>query len=63
MEEREFSEVEPRTMLADASRVVSARHPDRFLAMTRHRGNPWVVVLEPDLDDQLLFVVTAFSQE
>jgi hypothetical protein len=49
-------------MLADATRVVSSRHPGRFLATTRHRGKPWGVVLEPDVDDQLLFVVTAFSQ-
>ena len=61
MEERQFSEVELRTMLTDATRVVSARHPGRFLVTTRHGGAPWVVVLEPDADERLLFVVTAFS--
>jgi hypothetical protein len=26
------------------------------------RGRPWIVVLEPDRDDQLLFVVTAYPR-
>lgn len=62
MEERAFSEVELRAMVTDASRVVSALHPGRLLATSRHLGKAWLVVLEPDVDDQLLFVVTAFSQ-
>lgn len=60
MEEREFSEIELRTMVSDATDIAPARRPGRFLARTRHRGTPWIVVLEPDLDDQLLFVVTAY---
>ncbi len=62
MEERQFSEVELRTMLADATRVVSARRPGRFLVTTRHRGTAWAVVLAPDGNEQLLFVVTAFPR-
>jgi len=61
MEERQFSEVELRTMLTDATRIVSARRPGRFLVTSRQGGKPWVVVLEPDEDEQLLFVVTAFA--
>lgn len=63
MEEREFSEVELRTMLADAGRVVSARRPGRFLVSTRYGGKPWAVVLEPDKDERLLFIVTAFPKD
>lgn len=62
MEERGFSELELRTMIAEATRVVSARHPGRFVVTTRHVGEPWSVVLEPERDDRLLFVVTAFRR-
>lgn len=62
MEEREFSEVELRTMLLNASRVASARRPGRFVAAMRHRGVPWSVVLEPDESERLLYVVTAFPR-
>jgi hypothetical protein len=63
MEERGFSEVELRTMIAKVSRVTAARHPGRFVAMTQHAGEPWAVVLEPEWDDQLLFVVTGFRRD
>jgi len=59
MEERLFSEVELRTMIADATDLSPSRRPGRYLARTRLHGRPWSVVLEPDMEDQLLFVVTA----
>jgi hypothetical protein len=62
MEERQFSEVELRTMLTDATRIAPARRPGRFVATTRRGAQPWVVVLEPDEDEQLLFVVTAYPR-
>jgi hypothetical protein len=63
MDEREFSELDLRTMIADATDLVSSRRPDRYLASTRLRGRPWTIVLEPDPEDQLLFVVTAYPRE
>jgi hypothetical protein len=63
MEERQFSELELRTMLTDATRIVPARRPGRFVATTRLGAKPWVIVLEPDEEEQLLFVVTAFPRE
>jgi hypothetical protein len=62
MEERQFSEVELRTMLAEATRTSDACRPGRFVVACRHQGAPWAVVVEPDLDAQLLFVVTAFPR-
>jgi hypothetical protein len=62
MEERQFSEVELRAMLADATRIDFARRPGRFLVATLHSGKAWAVVLEPDEDERLLYVVTAFPQ-
>jgi hypothetical protein len=63
MEERDFSEVELRTMVADATDLARARHPGRYIASTRFHGRPWVVILEPDASDQLLWVVTAHPRE
>lgn len=60
MEDRGFTEVDLRTMLAQAS----AYRPDvmagRWVIATRHRRAPWVVIVEPDPLDQLLVVVTAY---
>lgn len=63
MEDREFSEVELREMLEDATRLERDHVPGRWLAFTRHRGRPWNVVLEPDFDDISLVVITAYERE
>lgn len=63
MEERGFSEIELRTMLDSASKLTPARHPDRWLIHTRHAGHPWIVVVEPDFDDKILMIVTAYPEE
>lgn len=63
MEERGFSEVELRAMLENATELFPATRPGRWLVRTRHAGRPWVVVLEPDEADKLLFVVTAYERE
>ena len=63
MEERGFSEVELRSMLDRASRVSPARRPGRWLIHTQHSGQPWVVVAEPDPQDQMLMIVTAYPDE
>jgi hypothetical protein len=60
MEERTFSEVELRLMLTDATELLEARRPDRYLASTRLGDRRWIVVLEPDFEAELLFVVTAY---
>lgn len=32
----------------------------RWVVETRHRGQTWEVIVEPDPDDELLVVVTAY---
>lgn len=63
MEERGFWEVDVRRMLQDAREFLPARHPGRWIVRTQHAGGPWHVVVEPDPDQKLLVVVTAFPQE
>ncbi len=63
MEERGFSEIELRTMLDNASKLVPARRLGRWIIHTRHAGHPWFVVVEPDLDEKILMIVTAYPEE
>lgn len=63
MEERDLSEVELRSMLDGAGHFVPARRPGRWLIHTRHRGKAWCVVVEPDLDDEIVMIVTAYPEE
>lgn len=60
MEERGFSEVELRSMLEVATELAPSKRPGRWLVRTRHAHRPWVVVLEPDEEDHILMVVTAY---
>ncbi|HET9982024.1 MAG TPA: hypothetical protein VFQ38_00485 [Longimicrobiales bacterium] len=41
-------------MLEDATGVLPARRPGRFLVHTRRLDQPWIVVVEPDSDEKLL---------
>jgi hypothetical protein len=63
MEERGTSEVELRAMLEDATTVLPARRPGRWIVHTRHAGSPWIVVVEPDPALELLLIVTAYPRE
>ena len=63
MEERGFSEIELRTMLDSASKLIPAHRPGRWLIHTRHARHSWIVVVEPDLDDKILMIVTAYPEE
>jgi hypothetical protein len=63
MEEREFTELELRRMLDHPTSITPGRFPGRFQVATRFHGGPWIVVLEPDSDDRLVWVVTAFPLE
>ena len=63
MEERGFSEVELRGMLEDALGFAPASRPGRYTIATRFAAKPWVVVVEPDEEERLLFVVTAYPRE
>ena len=60
MEDRQFNEVDLRTMLSKAS---SYRHDiaeGRWVIDTRHQGHPGEVIVEPESEVALLVVVTAY---
>ena len=60
MEEREFAEVDVREMLEQATKFASDVVPGRFVIEAPLRGRRWQVIVEPDPDDRLLVVVTAY---
>jgi hypothetical protein len=63
MEERAFSELELRAMLDDAREFTQGARRGRWIVQTRYAGQPWTVVLEPDQDEQVIYVVTAYRRE
>lgn len=60
MEDREFNEVDLRTMMEQAS----SHRPDvvegRWVVETRHRRRSWEIIVEPDPYSEALVVVTAY---
>ncbi len=60
MEDRQFNEVDLRTMLTRATSYQRDIVEGRWIIETRHRKHPWEVIVEPDSDVQLLVVVTAY---
>jgi hypothetical protein len=62
MVDRQFNEVDLRTMLADATDYEPAPN-GRFVLQTRHGGRDWEVVVEPDFTDRVLLVITAYPRE
>jgi hypothetical protein len=61
MRQRGFNETDLRIMLADAVSVRPDAEPGRWVVATRLRGDAWVVVLEPDLWERIIVVITAFE--
>lgn len=63
MQDRRFTEVELRLMLEKASSVDRDIVEGRWMVHTRHRGQWWEVIVEPDYQVKLLVVITAYSME
>ena len=63
MEERLFSDVELRVMLDDATDLKPSARPGRWIVHTRYGGRPWTVVVEPDEDEKVIYVVTVYRRE
>jgi hypothetical protein len=60
MADRDFTELDLRTMLQSVTRVRRGLEPGRWIASTRLRRHRWDVILEPDPDLQRLVVITAY---
>lgn len=60
MVDRGFSEIDLRSMMDVASRLRKHHEPGRWIVETSHASSPWEVVVEPDPEDGLLVVITAY---
>lgn len=63
MVDRSFTEVELRGMLERASSFLPDVLEGRFVIETHHASRAWHVILEPDEEDRLLVVITAYPVE
>ena len=63
MEDRRFNEVELRRMLEHAREYRDDIVEDRFVIASRHAGQAWEVIVEPDPERRLLVVITAYPLE
>lgn len=61
MEDRDFSEVELRDMLERGTSYRADLIEGRWVIETKHRGQRWEVIVEPDTDERLLVVITAYQ--
>lgn len=61
MEQRGVTEVELRAMLERATRFEPNVAQGRFMIHERYRHRPWIIIVEPDADANLLVVVTVYE--
>ncbi len=60
MDDRGFNEVDLRRMLEHASGYTPDVVAGRFIVEARHGGRAWVAIVEPDPENELLVVITAY---
>ena len=63
MIDRRFTEVDLRRMLEHAAQYSPDIAEGRWVIRAWHQGRNWEVIVEPDFDQQLLVVVTAYPAE
>ncbi len=63
MEDRSFTELDLRDMLERARAYRADVVEGRWIIDTRRGGRPWEVIVEPNDEERLLVVVTAYPLE
>lgn len=61
MEQRGVTEVQVRAMLERATELEANVVEGRFMIHARHQQRPWIVIVEPDADANVLVVVTVYE--
>jgi hypothetical protein len=61
MDARRFSEIDLRRMLQRASGYREDVVEERWVIETKHQRRPWEVIVEPDVDREVLVIVTAYG--
>ena len=60
MVDRDFTEVDLRRMLEHATRLHVDVIDGRWMVQTWHGGRSWEVIVEPDEENRILIVITAY---
>ena len=60
MAQRNFTEIDLREMLDRARGYRPDGFEERFVVETRHHQEGWEVIIEPDFEEELLVIVTAY---
>lgn len=63
MIDRNFSELDLRAMMETAVALTEDVEPGRWIVETQHESRPWQIIVEPDDEDEVLVVVTAYPVE
>ena len=61
MEDRGFTEVDLRRMMEHASGYRPAQREGRWIIATKHLGQDWEIIVQPESDTKALGVVTAYA--
>jgi hypothetical protein len=60
MADRDFTELDVRSMLQGATRVRPDAEPGRWIVSSHRRRRRWEVIVEPDPEVRVLIVITAY---
>jgi hypothetical protein len=63
MFQRGLTETELRAMLFNVNSIEKDKEKGRYLIKSKHYGNNWEIIVEPDLDEKLVVVITAYPIE
>jgi hypothetical protein len=63
MVQRYFNEIDLRTMLHSATNFEKDIEEGRFKIMSSLRNSAWEIIVEPDYQEKVLVLVTAYSIE
>ena len=61
MEQRDFTELDLRRMFDSAMGIREDHFEGRWVVETTYEEDPWEVIVEPDSDETLLVVITAYA--
>jgi len=60
MAQRDFNEIDLRRMLSNAYTFYHDKEAGRFIIRSKRHGNKWEIIVEPDYEERLLVVITAY---
>jgi hypothetical protein len=63
MIQRNFNELELRQMIYGARNYKNDIEDGRFKLLTQFKNEEWEVIVEPDYEENLLVIITAYSIE